>query len=369
MIPLDKTIITQEMIDAAVSALVNEDLLFGESVTKFEEEFARFCGVDFAISVGSGTEALIFSLIAIGVEGKQVLTTPTSYVATANCAFHAGGTPVFCDIKNTNNNIDPVEISKKIKSENQKKIGAIIPVHLHGHPADMKEITEIAETKRIPVIEDACQAHGATYFGRRIGSIGDVGCFSFNPVKNMTVCGEGGMVTTNDERMAKKVRMLADSGRESPYSHEHKIIGYSSRINTINAAIGRIQLKYLDDWNEKRIEAAKEYYKLLDSIKGIELPGGIGKNIKAVYNKFAIKTNKRNELKEHLYSNGIECDSHYPIPIHLQPAYTEVGYKKGNFPNAERFAETTLSLPMFIDIKIEDITYISKSVREFCGEH
>lgn len=334
MIPLEKTIITKEMINAAANALANEDLLFGEDVYKFEEEFASYCRTDYSVSVGSGTDALIFSLLAAGVKGKEVITSPSSYIASANTAYHAGGKPVFCDIGH-NNNIDPAKI------RTNRKTGAIIPVHLHGYPADMDEIMEIAGKKNIAVIEDACQAHGALYRGRRAGSIGHIGCFSFNPVKNMTVAGEGGMVVTNDGTLAKKVRMLADSGRESIYTHKHKIIGFSSRINTVNAAIGRVQLRHLERWNAQRRKAAKTYEKLLD---GSILPPLETDEIKPVFNKFAVRLRNRNAMKRRLWDSGIECDAHYPIPIHLQPPYD---YIKGSFPNAERFARTTLSIPMF----------------------
>jgi len=349
MIPLEKTIITKEMLDAAANALANEDLLFGEDVSKFEEEFAEFCRTDHAVSVGSGTDALTFSLLAIGVKGKEVLTNPASYIASANAAYHAGGKPVFCDI-NDNNGMDPARIRKTVS----RKTKAIIPVHLHGHPEDMMRMMEIARKRNIAVIEDACQAHGARYFGARVGSIGDIGCFSFNPVKNMTVAGEGGMVVTNDGKLAKRIRMLADSGRESVYSHKHKIIGFSSRMNTVNAAIGRVQLKHLDEWNNQRRKAAKEYFKQLDGV-GVGLPPKETKDIKPVFNKFAIKVKSRNRLKRYLWDNGVECDAHYPIPIHLQPPYN---YRKGSFPNAERFARTTLSIPMFPGITKREINEV-----------
>ncbi|MFH1784794.1 MAG: DegT/DnrJ/EryC1/StrS family aminotransferase [Candidatus Micrarchaeota archaeon] len=358
-IKLDNPIMTNEMIEAAVYSLQNEYPLFGESITKFEEEFARFCNTDYAISVGSGSDALMISLIAIGVKGKQVLTTPMSYIATANTVFHAGAEPVFADVMK-NGNIDPVEIKKKLTKD--KKIGAIVPVHLHGYPAKMNEIMELADD--IPVIEDACQAHGARYFGKRVGSIGKVGCFSFNPVKNMTVGGTAGMVVTNDEELAKKIRMLADAGRKDIYSHEHEMIGFSSRINTVNAAIGRIQLRDLDKWNENRRKAANEYLKKLEGIDWFELPS-CEKNIEPVYNKFAIKTNKRDELNEFLLKYGIDCDGHYKIPIHLHPPYLKMGYKKGDYPNAEKFANTTLSLPLHPEIRMEEIEEVCTMIRQF----
>jgi perosamine synthetase len=368
MIPLDKTVITKEMIDASAESLANEPPLFGESIAKFEEEFARFCGTAHAVTVASGTDALVFSLIAAGIQGKNALTTPASYIATANAAIHAGGKPIFCDIDPKTNNISPSEIAKTIKKT--KKTGAVVPVHLHGYPAAMNEIMETAERRGLVVIEDAAQAHGALYFGKRAGSIGHAGCFSFNPVKNMTVGGEAGMIVTNDDKIAKKARMLADAGRENPYTHEHTIVGFSSRINTANAAIGRVQLKYLNDWNEERRRAAGEYRRRLADLD-IALPPDESEDIVPVYNKFAAKAKNKKErdsLRDHLYNSGIESDSHYPIPIHLQPPYKKMGYKKGDFPNAERFADTTLSLPMYVGMADPDIGFVCEKIREFLGK-
>jgi perosamine synthetase len=356
MIPLEKVIITDEMVRAAANALTSEDLMFGESVYNFEDEFARFCGCDYAVSMGSGTDALLFALIAIGVKGKEALTTPASFVATANVAALAGGKPVFADI-GADNNISPIEAAKAVGRS--KKIKAMIPVHLHGYPAMMDELAELAEKKDIHIIEDACQAHGAFYKGERAGSIGEVGCFSFNPVKNMTVGGAGGMAVTNDEKLAKKIRCLADCGRESIYSNVHPVIGYSSRINTINAAIGRVQLRHLDGWNESRRNAAKTYYKKLEGMD-LEVPLGETEDITPVFHKFAIKVGNRDAVMGGLRNAGIDCDAHYPIPIHFQPPY---GYKKGSFPNAERFADTTLSLPMFPGISEKEIEEVVSSLQ------
>ncbi len=364
MILLDKTLMTQEMIDAAADALANEPPLFGESIAKFEEEFARFCGTAHAICVGSGTDALAFCLMAAGAKGRRVLTTPSSYIATANVAFHAGAEPAFCDIESGTNNISPEEIEKALEKR-QNKISAVIPVHLHGYPADMGRIMEAAEKRGVFVLEDACQAHGAVMDGRRAGSVGHAGAFSFNPVKNMTVGGSAGMVTTNDDKIAKAVRMLGDSGRDNPYTHEHAIVGYTSRINTVNAAIGRVQLRYLDGWNERRREIAARYRRALADAGGLLLPVSPPKSIVPVYNKFAIYSRERDKLRAFLYENGIESDSHYPIPIHLQPPYRALGYRKGDYPAAERFADTTLSLPVYVDMTEDETRFVAEKVREF----
>lgn len=365
MIPLDRTIITQEMIDAAVDALANEPALFSESIARFEEEFARFCGVEYAVSVNSGTDALTFSLMAAGVKGKHVLTVPSSYIATANAAFHAGGKPVFCDIDPATNTVDPAEAEKALKKD--RKIKAIIPVHLHGYPAAMREIMEIAERREIFVLEDACQAHGAMYFGKRAGALGHAGGFSFNPFKNMTVAGDGGMVTTNDSRVAEKVRMLADSGRRNPYTHEHDLLGFTSRLDSVRAAIGRVQLRHLDNWNEQRRVAARSYQKLLGGLDTLSMPPSETPDVKPAFNKFAvrIKNGKRDDLKAFLHEKKIESDSHYPIPIHLQPPYRALGYKRGDFPEAERFADSTLSLPMAAGITEEEIKTVCSTLESF----
>ncbi len=354
MIPLEKTIINQEMVDAAADAMTSEDLMFGESVYNFEDEFARYCGCDYGVSVGSGTDALLFSLIALGIKGKEVLTTPASFVATANVAILAGGKPVFADI-GADNNLSPAESAKVVS----KKIKAMIPVHLHGYPCQMDELSEIAEKNNIAIIEDACQAHGAYYKGERIGSIGMVGCFSFNPVKNMTVGGAGGIAVTNDEKLAKKIRTLADCGRESVYSNVHPVVGYSSRINTVNAAIGLVQLRHLDDWNDSRRNAAKKYYKLLKGFD-VEVPLGETDEITPVFHKFAVKVKNRDRVMGELRDAGIDCDAHYPIPIHMQPTYN---YRKGSFKKAEKFAETTLSLPMFPGIREKEIEEVTNSLQ------
>jgi perosamine synthetase len=363
MIQLDKAIMGREMIDAAADALANEPPLFGESISRFEEEFARFCGTDHAVCVGSGTDALSFSLMAAGVKGREVLTTPSSYIATANSALHAGAQPLFSDIDGRTNNLDPKKAGRIIAKD--RKIRAVIPVHLHGYPAAMDEFMESAEKRKIFVLEDACQAHGASLGGRRAGSLGHAAAFSFNPFKNMSVGGSAGMVTTDDEKIAKRVRMLGDSGRENPYTHEHAIIGYTSRINTVNAAIGRVQLRHLEDWNGMRRDVAKRYRRALAGLDGLGLPIDPPSGVVPAYNKFAIACQKRDGLRAYLYDSGIESDSHYPIPIHLQPPYLALGYKKGDYPVSERFAGTTLSLPLYVGMSDDETDLVAEKVRAF----
>jgi len=360
-IPLAKPVFDNEMKDAALDALQNERFVLGESVFKFEEEFARYCGVKYAVSTSSGTNALQLSLLALGVRGDDhIITTPFSFIATANAALHVDALPVFSDVDLNTYNIDPGAIKKKI----DKNTRVIIPVHLYGFPADMNQILEYSQEKGLFVVEDACQAHGAEYYGQKVGSIGDVGCFSFYPSKNMTVCGDGGMVVTNNEEIAEKVAKLRDCGRVSHY--EHDLIGFTARLNTVNAAIGRVQLRRLDEWNRKRREHAELYNRLLSGIEGVILPPRECSGIKPVYHLYVIRTKFRDQLKDWLEKNGIQCGIHYPIPIHLQPVYRRLfGYRRGDFPNSELLSDTVLSLPMFPDLTREEIEYICEKVNEF----
>lgn len=360
-IPLAKPVFDEAMKNAALDALQNERFVMGESVFKFEEEFARYCGVKHAVSTSSGTSALQLSLIALGVKGgDEVITTPYSFVATANAVLHAGAVPVFADIDDRTFNIDP----NLAKGKLTVKTGAVIPVHLFGFPADMKSILDVFGDHGCAVVEDACQAHGAEYYGRKVGALGDVGCFSFYPSKNMTVCGDGGMVVTNDEDVAHKVAKLRDCGRASHY--EHDMIGFTARLNTVNAAIGRVQLRKLDEWNERRRAVAKSYGGLLSDLDEVVLPPDGGCGIVPVYHLYVIRTNFRDELRAWLEQNGVQCGIHYPIPIHLQPIYRRLfGYKEGDFPKSELLCKTALSLPMFPELGKGEVEYICGKIHEF----
>jgi perosamine synthetase len=360
-ISLGNPIFDKEMEEAAVNALRNERFVLGESVHKFEEEFAKYCGVEYAVSTSSGTEALRIALLASGFKsGNDVLTTPASFIATANAVVHAEGHPIFTDIDLKDYTISASKITDAIT----QKTKAIIPVHLYGYPSDMDSINTIAEKHKLIVIEDACQAHGASYHGKKTGSLGTVGCFSFYPSKNMTVCGDGGMITTNDQRVASLAAKLRDCGRKSQYVHD--IIGYTSRLNTVNAAIGSVQLKRLDGWNEKRRKAAKLYNQSLADIEGLDLPPKATTDIQPVYHLYVVRTNRRDELKTWLESKGISCGVHYALPIHLQPIYQQLyNYNEGDFANAEALSKTCLSLPMYPDITKLEIDLITDEIHAF----
>lgn len=352
-IPLVKQEFTQEMKEAAIYALENERFVLGESVFKFEEKFARYCSTKYAVAVSSGTAALHLSLIALELKkNEKVVTTPMSFTATANAIIHVGGIPVFADIEEDTGNID----AKNIITNGVK---GIMPVHLYGQPCEMDRLIELKE-EGVFIVEDACQAHGAEYRKKKVGSMGDAGCFSFYPSKNMTVGGDGGMVTTDNEKIAEKIKKLRDCGRKSKY--EHDSIGFTYRLNTVNAAIGLVQLKYLDVWNEKRRKMAKLYRKLLPK----EILLSEKKHVRHVYHVFVIKVREREKLAEHLKLKGIETGIHYPIPIHLQPIYKKLfGYKEGSFPIAEKFGKEVLSLPIYPQLLADGVKFICEKIMEF----
>jgi perosamine synthetase len=359
-IPLARPEMTDEMISAATQALKNERLVLGESVFKFEEAFARYTGVKHAISVSSGTDALQLAFIALGIEGKDVVTSPLSFIATANSVLQANGTPKFADSSLSDNNLDPA----LIKGAMTDRTAALLPVHLFGHPCRMSELIEIAQDKDVKVVEDACQAHGAVFDGKKAGSIGDVGCFSFYPTKNMTVGGDGGMVTTNDTDLAKLIAKLRDCGRLSRYVHD--VVGYTSRLNSANAAIGLVQLKYLDRWNERRRAIAGKYNELLKDIPEVGLPPREGKGIVPVFHLYAIHCQRRDELEKALISAGVECGVHYPVPIHMQPIYRKMyGFNGGEFPVSERLSQQLLSLPIFPSMRDDQIKRVADEVAQF----
>ena len=360
-IPLSKPVFDDEMKNAALDALQNERFVMGESVFKFEEEFAHFCGVKHAVSTNSGTSALQLALIALGINrGDHVVTTPYSFVATANAALHAWAEPVFADIDLETFNIDPKLTREKLTS----KTKAVIPVHLFGFPAEMQSILDSCREHGCAVVEDACQAHGAEYHGQKVGALGDAGCFSFYPSKNMTVCGDGGMVVTNNEDVASKVAKLRDCGRSSHY--EHDVVGYTARLNTVNAAVGRVQLKNLDEWNNKRRACAEVYDKILGDLDELVLPPNGSPEVKPVYHLYVVRTSFRGDLKAWLEQRGVQCGIHYPLPIHLQPAYRKLfGYRGGEFPNSELLSKTALSLPIFPELGKNEIEYVCENIHEF----
>lgn len=351
--------------DAAIHAMRNEKFVLGESVFKFEEEFAKFCGAKYAISTASGTAALALSLLTIRVSKSEVITSPASFVASANSIIHAGATPRFADANLEDYTIDPICVASAVT----RKTKAIVPVHLFGYPAAMNELRAIASEKDLAIVEDACQAHGASIDGRRVGSIGTIGCFSFYPSKNMTVGGDGGMVVTNDKLIAEAIASLRDCGRAEGVRYRHTRFGFTERLNTVQAAIGRVQLRRLEGWNDKRRLIAKRYDSLLSEIKEVKTPPRGNNRITPVYHLYVIRAPERDRLREWLRAKGIECAIHYPAPIHLQPIYRETfGYKDGEFPNSEKICKEALSLPMYPQMTDSEVEFVAASIKEFYEE-
>ncbi|MAR68909.1 MAG: hypothetical protein CMH74_00115 [Nitrospina sp.] len=347
-IPFFTSDLTKEMEDAAIDALRNENFVMGESVFKFEEEFAKYTGTKFAISVSSGNAALQLSLIGLGIkQDSKVITTTNSFIASANCIKMVGAEPILCDIHSDDGNMN-------IKTTDEKP-DAIIPVHIYGNPCDFNAVKEVSEQNEVPIIEDACQAHGAIYDQKKVGTLGDVGCFSFYPTKNMTVGGDGGMATTNNEELKNKIESLRDNGRKTRVEHDK--LGFTMRLNTISAAIGRIQLRLLDEYNHRRREIAKLYKNELGEDYFLkENPNG-----KSVYHQIIFKHEKRDDIVSHLKKNNIGVGLHYPIPIHKQPLYANLDYK---LPISEKFSNEVLSLPSFPRLKDDDVKIICETIKK-----
>jgi dTDP-4-amino-4,6-dideoxygalactose transaminase len=438
----------EELVEVFRDSLRNASFVGGPQVQVFEDEFAQFCETKYCVAVNSGTDALRFALMAAGIgPGDEVITVPNSFIATTEAISQAGATIGFVDIDERTYNMDPNLLEDYLKkrcsgkwqgasgkgltrnsqpetfsrglhltpsasslepqtsnlqclkpptSNLKPQPKAVIPVHLYGQPADMDSIQEIAERYGLIVIEDACQAHGALYYSgkeekwRKCGSMGVAGCFSFYPGKNLGACGEGGAVTTNDEGIANKIRMLRDHGQGKKYYHEFE--GYNGRLDAIQAGILRVKLRHLTDWNEKRRQNASLYNELLNG----EIPqhrstaapqhrttGASASNpqpltsnsaiippyepswAKAVYHLYIIRTRKRDELQKYLSENGIGAGLHYPIPLHLQKAYTDLGYGEGDYPITEKVASEILSLPMFPQLTVEQIQYVATQIKSF----
>src|SRR6202047_2027432 len=311
-------------VNEAISKVIREsDFILGREVRLFEEEFAAFCQTQFAVGADSGTSALELALRAYEIgPGDEVITAANSFIASALAISHAGATPVLVDVDADTHTIDVAAIEKAITLRTKP----IIPVHLYGHPADMDAIMNLAERRGLIVIEDACQAHGARYKGKTAGSLGHAAAFSFYPGKNLGAYGDGGAVVTNDEAIAKNLRMLRNYGQREKYQHMFR--GYNRRLDTLQAAVLRIKLKHLEEWNDARRPHAKSYCRLLGQT-GIVVPRATAHS-ESVWHLYVIQTDQRDALKEYLSSRGIGVGIHYPIPIHLQPAYRDLGYRQGD---------------------------------------
>jgi len=326
----------------------------GDNLRQFEREFADFCNTKFAVGVSSGTAAILLSLMALGIKkGDEVVVPSHTFIATASPVKFLGATPVYVDIDPVTYTIDPAKLESPI-TENTK---AIIPVHLYGHPANMDPIKELAKKHNLTLIEDSCQAHAAEYKGQKTGSIGDLAIFSFFPSKNMTVAGDGGMVTTNNEELAQKISMLRDHGRTGKYIHE--MLGLNLRLSEIPAAVGRQQLKHLSEWTDSRRRVAKKYNTLLDGV--VETPTE-AQWAKHVYHLYVVQTDDRDGLSKHLNDHGVSTGIHYPVPVHKQPCMKVANV---NLPVTDACVDRILSLPMHPQLTDEQIEYVAEKVKEW----
>jgi dTDP-4-amino-4,6-dideoxygalactose transaminase len=357
--------IKPEIDEAVANVLASTQFILGKEVGEFESAAASYLGTKYAIGCASGTDALQIAMMALGIGvGDEVITSPFTFVATAETIVLLGGTPVYVDIDPMTYNIDPSKIERAITGTTK----AIIPVHLYGQPADMDPIMEIANRHGLKVIEDAAQAFGAEYKGRKAGNFGDIACFSFFPTKNLGAFGDAGMVTTNDQELAERMRMISLHGSRKKYQHE--ILGINSRLDTLQAAILKAKIKYVNAWNRSRQDFAGRYSReLKDSgvITPYVMPGSTH-----IYHQYSIRLPRssgktRDALVAYLKSRGIPTAVHYPIPLHLQKAFVHLGKGEGEYPFSETVASEILSLPMHTELDEEQIEYIVRAIREFLG--
>lgn len=346
-------------LSAAISQVVDSGAFAGGPfVERFEEDFARFCGVPYAVGVGNGTDALWFALLALGVGPRdEVITVPMTFMATAEAISYCGAKPVFVDIKEDTYTMDPTLLEQAITP----KTKAIIPVHLFGQMADMDPILEIAKRHNLSVIEDACQAHGAEYKGQKAGSLGMVGCFSFYPGKNLGAFGEAGGLVTSNEVLKRAVLMLRDHGQDRKY--HHSMIGWNGRMDGIQGAVLRVKLQRLSADNHARRSNAALYTKLFESVPQVITPT-VGKDQLPVCHVYAVRVPDRDRVLNRLVEHGVGCGIHYPVPVHLQPAYAFLGHKVGDFPVSETCGREFLSLPMFPELTATQIEWVVQVVRE-----
>ncbi|MGA2670070.1 MAG: DegT/DnrJ/EryC1/StrS family aminotransferase [Dehalococcoidia bacterium] len=349
--------IKQEVLAEIGQVLDGMQLFLGKNVQALESNFAAYCGAKFAIGVGSGTDALHVALRACGIgPGDEVITVSHTFIATVEAIILAGAKPVLVDIDAETYNMDPYQVGKRITN----KTRAIIPVHLYGHPANMGPLLELARNYKLKVIEDACQAHGAEYEGRRTGSLGDIGCFSFYCTKNLGGYGEGGIITTSDPELAKLCRMLRDHGQNTKYYHS--MIGMNARLDEIQAAVLNVKMPHLADWTEKRRSIARVYNENLpaDIIKPREMPWA-----RHVYHVYCVRSSNREQLREWLGKKGVNCGMHYPVPVHLQDAWRNYGGENCSLPVTEKIVGEILSLPMYPEMTDEEVNYVCESIQEF----
>lgn len=348
-------------VNAAIQGVLDScQFTLGSEVAEFEREFAAYCQGEYGVGVNSGTSALHLALLAAGIgPGDEVITVPFTFVASVAAIHYSGARTVFVDIDPKSFTMDPARVEAAITDRTR----AIIPVHLYGQTADMDPILDIARRRGLTVIEDAAQAHGAEYKGRRAGSLGRMGCFSFYPGKNLGACGEGGMVVTSDPQYVRTLRMLRDWGAETKYHHVLK--GYNYRLEGIQGAVLRVKLRHLEAWTEARRAAAARYDRLLSG-SGVPTPAQMP-YARHVYHVYAVRTPERQRWLEALRAEGIQTGIHYPIPVHLLPAYEDLGYKRGDFPHSEQAADEVLSLPMYPELTGQQAGVVAAAVRRLAA--
>jgi dTDP-4-amino-4,6-dideoxygalactose transaminase len=354
--------IRAEIMAALESTCDDQAFILGARVADLEKDIQRYIGASHAVGVASGSDALLLALMACGVgPGDEVVTVPYTFFATAGAISRLGAKPVFVDIKPDTYNINPTLIESAITPRTK----AILPVHLYGQCAEMEPVLQIAAQRKISVIEDAAQAIGATWRGRKAGVLGQIGCFSFFPSKNLGGFGDGGMITTNDQALADRVRMLRVHGSRVKYVHE--MIGMNSRLDALQAAVLRVKLNYLEGWTKGRQQNAARYgslFKDADLLDRVTLPTVTAEN-RHVYNQYVIRAPRRDQLRAFLQEQGVGTEIYYPVPLHLQVCYRDLGYRQGTFPQSERAAEESLALPIYAELTADQQAYVVESVKKF----
>jgi len=344
---------------AIEGVLSSQQFILGTRVMELEERLAEYCGTKHAVGVASGSDAILLALMAIGIgEGDEVITTPFTFFSSVSSITRLGAKPVFVDIDPLSFNIDAAKISAAMTDRTK----AILVVHLYGQPVDMDPILEVASSREIKVVEDACQSIGAKYKGKRVGSIGDVGCFSFFPTKNLGGYGDGGLVTTSDDEIAEKIRALRVHGSRRKYLHDE--VGINSRLDEIQAAVLLVKLPYLDEWNEKRRRNAAFYGARLKDIDGVTPPNVYEYN-ESVFNQYVVRVSKRDELREYLSEKGVGSEIYYPLPLHMQKCFAYLGFREGDFPESERASKEVLALPIYPELSTEELEFVTDTINSF----
>lgn len=357
--------IRNEVLREVKAVCDSQHYVLGKNVAGLEAEIASYCGARFAVGVASGTDAILLGLMAAGVgPGDRVITTPFTFFATAGSIARLGAVPVFADIHPQTYNISPDSLESLLK-KNSKGVKAIIPVHLYGQCADMDPINRLARGYGLKVIEDAAQSIGAEYRGRRAGALGDMGCFSFYPTKNLGCFGDGGMVTTGNEKLDLKLRMLRVHGSKARYYHD--IVGANSRLDELQAAVLRVKLKHLESWTDGRIKNAARYDRLFRKagLEGIVALPYIQDGNRSVYNQYVVSVKKRDELRSHLSRIGVSTEIYYPLPLHLQKCFKHLGYRKGDLPVSEKTAKEALALPIYPELREAEQKYVVSGIADF----